>query len=270
MTCKKRIEQAARELFQREGYEGTSLRNIAREAHVGVSSIIYHFKSKADLYKALFPDQAGEKRESVRKKIEKEAKRMFARHGYDGVSIRDIAHQAGVNSASISYYFGSKGELYRQSLNSGRKLVDDFFRQVEKSHKGPRERLFLFESFFEDFAEKEPEQMHIFFWEQLHPTDIFSEEMMVRCVNVVDVITTAIQDGMDSGEFRKDINAVEAGIAWMGMVIYYFVVNDLRQNFHVGASVTVKSYMQEAFDIFIRGIENRPVEQTGLTEEEHK
>ena len=75
---------------------------------------------------------------------------------------------------------------------------------------------------------------------------------------------------MDSGEFRKDINPVEAGIAWLGMVIYYFVVNDLRQNFHVGASVTVKSYMQEAFDIFIRGIENRPVEQNGLTEEEDK
>ena len=257
MTSKEKIEQKARELFQHRGYDRTSLRDIARKADVGVSSIIYYFKSKEILYKTLFPEKAGEKQESVREKIEKEAEQMFARHGYDGVSIRELASKAGVNSAAISYYFGSKGELYRQILNRGRQGMDEFFRQVEESHKGPREKLFLFEKFFEDLAEKNPNQMHIFFWEQMHPTDIFSQDMMSRCANVVEIIKTAIQEGMANGEFRRDINPAEASIAWMGMVIYYFVVDNLRQNFHVEESVSVKSYMQEAFHIFIKGIENR-------------
>lgn len=41
------------------------------------------------------------------------AERLFARHGFDGVSIRDIATAAGVNSALIGYYHGNKETLYR-------------------------------------------------------------------------------------------------------------------------------------------------------------
>jgi AcrR family transcriptional regulator len=36
---------------------------------------------------------------------------LFARSGYAAVSIRDIAAEAGVNSASIAYYFGGKEGL---------------------------------------------------------------------------------------------------------------------------------------------------------------
>ena len=48
---------------------------------------------------------------------------LFAEHGYDGTSVRDIAHHAGVNVAMISYYFGSKEKLmeamftYRMAAN---------------------------------------------------------------------------------------------------------------------------------------------------------
>ena len=40
------------------------------------------------------------------------AERLFATRGYHGVSIRDIAHEAGVQFALISYYYGNKLELY--------------------------------------------------------------------------------------------------------------------------------------------------------------
>ena len=36
---------------------------------------------------------------------------LFAEKGFDGTSVRDIAQQAGVNLAMISYYFGSKEKL---------------------------------------------------------------------------------------------------------------------------------------------------------------
>lgn len=39
------------------------------------------------------------------------AERLFAEHGFEGTSVRDIAQQAGVNVAMISYYFGSKEKL---------------------------------------------------------------------------------------------------------------------------------------------------------------
>jgi AcrR family transcriptional regulator len=40
------------------------------------------------------------------------AEELFAEKGFDGTSVRDIAHLAGVNLAMISYYFGSKEKLF--------------------------------------------------------------------------------------------------------------------------------------------------------------
>lgn len=39
------------------------------------------------------------------------AEQLFSERGFDGTSVRDIAGQAGVNLAMISYYFGSKEKL---------------------------------------------------------------------------------------------------------------------------------------------------------------
>jgi AcrR family transcriptional regulator len=44
------------------------------------------------------------------------AERLFAERGFDGTSVRDIAHEAGVNIAMISYYFGSKENLMEALL----------------------------------------------------------------------------------------------------------------------------------------------------------
>jgi AcrR family transcriptional regulator len=40
------------------------------------------------------------------------AERLFARHGFYGVSVRDITEDAGVDVALVSYHFGGKRELF--------------------------------------------------------------------------------------------------------------------------------------------------------------
>lgn len=45
------------------------------------------------------------------KQIIETAERLFSARGFDGTSVRDIADDAGVNIAMISYYFGSKEKL---------------------------------------------------------------------------------------------------------------------------------------------------------------
>ena len=44
--------------------------------------------------------------------ILRSAERRFAAHGFHGVSIRDIAEEAGVPLALVGYYFGPKVDLY--------------------------------------------------------------------------------------------------------------------------------------------------------------
>lgn len=41
------------------------------------------------------------------------AKKLFARQGFDGTSVRQICEEAGANVALISYYFGGKEKVYR-------------------------------------------------------------------------------------------------------------------------------------------------------------
>lgn len=56
------------------------------------------------------------------------AREQFSREGYDDVGMRDIARQVGVDAAMVSRYFGSKEELYRETLLScsagSRSLID--------------------------------------------------------------------------------------------------------------------------------------------------
>lgn len=40
------------------------------------------------------------------------AKKLFARHGFDGTTVRQICEEAGANVALISYYFGGKEKVF--------------------------------------------------------------------------------------------------------------------------------------------------------------
>jgi AcrR family transcriptional regulator len=55
-----RIQQIALELFAEQGYEGTSLREIAERLDVTKAALYYHFKSKEDIVRSLVGDYMGQ------------------------------------------------------------------------------------------------------------------------------------------------------------------------------------------------------------------
>jgi TetR/AcrR family transcriptional regulator, transcriptional repressor for nem operon len=61
------------------------------------------------------PYPAGHSRE-VRKKIVQSARRLFNRHGFDGVSLKQIMAGAGLTHGGFYSYFASKSELYVEVL----------------------------------------------------------------------------------------------------------------------------------------------------------
>jgi AcrR family transcriptional regulator len=54
-SVRDRILRAARELFLSKGFNGSNLRDIAREANVSMGGIYHHFGSKEEIYDALLP-----------------------------------------------------------------------------------------------------------------------------------------------------------------------------------------------------------------------
>ena len=53
------------------------------------------------------------------------AEALFSRHGYDGVTLRKIAQEAGVDVALANYYFGPKKDLFDAVLLRRAEILND-------------------------------------------------------------------------------------------------------------------------------------------------
>ncbi|MCF6766556.1 TetR family transcriptional regulator [Thiotrichales bacterium 19S3-7] len=70
---------------------------------------------------------------------------LFAKYGFDSVSVRQIAKASDLNIASISYYFGSKDELYLACAeNLVRYLLEKIEAFNEDDYPDAKERLYTY------------------------------------------------------------------------------------------------------------------------------
>ncbi|WP_116368056.1 TetR/AcrR family transcriptional regulator [Parahaliea mediterranea] len=80
---------------------------------------------------------------SKREKILDVAEELFALHGYDGVTLRQIASGAGVDVALASYHFGKKLDLFQAVFDRRAALLNDARRdalhrcQAKAGKRGP-------------------------------------------------------------------------------------------------------------------------------------
>ena len=73
-----------------------------------------------------------EQREASRSAVIKAALSEFARVGYEGASLNEIASLSGVSKPNIVYYFSSKENLWRESVaNLFDRVADDFAAELE-------------------------------------------------------------------------------------------------------------------------------------------
>jgi AcrR family transcriptional regulator len=86
------------------------------------------------------------------------AEGLFARHGFYGVTTRQVAAEAGVDTALIHYYFGAKRELFdavflrrAEILNAERIASMDAY---EKAHAGTMTTEGVIEAFIDPLIER--------------------------------------------------------------------------------------------------------------------
>ena len=68
---------------------------------------------------------------ATRQRIIEEALLLFARHGFDGIGVRDIAQTVGVQHGLIKYHFGTKDELWREAVRLMFARANDILRRAE-------------------------------------------------------------------------------------------------------------------------------------------
>ncbi|PJJ07268.1 TetR family transcriptional regulator [Flavobacterium sp. 1] len=134
------------------------------------------------------------------------AERLFAEKGFDGTSIRDIAKEAKINVAMVSYYFGSKEQLLEAIIMNraaGIKLQIDILTledldPLQKIHK-----------LIELYIDKINSNRGIY---KIMHFEFSSSQRVINLKAFTDLkkgnlksLETIIQDGQDKGIFRKDI-----------------------------------------------------------------
>ncbi len=66
-----RILEVATTFFARKGYNGTSIRDIAREADISISTLYYYAKNKNDLYRQVFEEVYNQEIETIGKVLKR-------------------------------------------------------------------------------------------------------------------------------------------------------------------------------------------------------
>jgi AcrR family transcriptional regulator len=162
------------------------------------------------------------------------AEKLFSRTGFDGTSVRDIAEAAGINTAMISYYFGSKEKLMeeifeRKSLNI-REKVDKL---LQDESLDPLQKMYsLVDKYVEGIMQRK--LFHrILLCEQVinqNPSIIQMVEKMktrnTECVNDL------IRLGQKKGVFKKNIDVPMLINTLIGTISHALLSMDFYRHYH--------------------------------------
>lgn len=129
------------------------------------------------------PPQGYARGEAARLHIIETAVEVFGVHGFEDASTRQIAHRAGVNLASLHYYFGSKQELYRACAEHlavmGEARVVPFLALMDQPGASRDAQLELLRRLLDAFADRlvgprdPPAVVAFFLREQIAPTEAY-------------------------------------------------------------------------------------------------
>jgi len=195
------------------------------------------------------------------------AEKLFAQLGYDGVSMRVIALEAGVSKANIYHHFKSKESLYLAILKSSTDETAQLIEQLAGSEGRFEERLVEFaESHLEHlFHRKNAAKviLHEAFSGDADSSRKLSEEVFGR---IYHRMTEIMQAGQDAGVLRKDLDPALCVILLMGANAFYFQAQEILKHFPEAESVRQADQFSAGMsNVLLNGMLEKPTmtEQTG-------
>ncbi|GAB3947271.1 TetR/AcrR family transcriptional regulator [Kribbella albertanoniae] len=145
--------------------------------------------------------QPGRKRdrEATRARLLECARLRFARDGYDGTSVRDVAGDVGVDPALVFRYFGSKSGLFSDAMATSQEAV--------VLPDGPVEELpakLLHQLVFEDWAEYAGEHPLIAMLRSASHEDMRDRVRQQVCDGYLGVLSE-LAEGNDDKDLRTEL-----------------------------------------------------------------
>lgn len=183
---------------------------------------------------------------------------LFSARGYAAVSIRELAAEAGVNSALINYHFGGKEGLYTAVFEDQFGKIAARFEQTLHSQTNPVDRLQGFIRALIATHQTNPYIRRMMFSELSNPTPIFEKIVKVQIGRIYRLVTRTLQEGIDQGQFRSDLNPTLATVTIAGMINFYFLAEPVIDELVPDTGERDQAFLGTVLAICFEGMQNPP------------
>jgi len=144
----------------------------------------------------------GEKPAAGRERILDQAQRLFLAHGYDGVSIRDIAQACGLSNAVLYYHFGSKRNLYFEVLREHISTLAHRLQEAGAIDGSCRDRLVNIVHAYAQMILEYQDTVQILLRDLASSIGKRSCRCCLTCRPRCFAVAAVLEEGMSSGEVR--------------------------------------------------------------------
>jgi AcrR family transcriptional regulator len=149
--------------------------------------------------------------ERTRAEILEIAQREFARHGYAGARVDDMAALMRTTKRMIYYYYGGKGNLYVAVLEKAYSEVRAAESAIDVEHLAPVEAIRTLAELTFDFHERHQDFIKLVSIENIHQAEHLrkSEVLGTLGTPVVELISRILDAGRAHGDFVAEVDAVD-------------------------------------------------------------
>jgi TetR/AcrR family fatty acid metabolism transcriptional regulator len=154
-----------------------------------------------------------------RRQILDAAVRVFARQGFHGCRVSDIADEAGVAYGLVYHYFRSKEEvLDTLFLERWDVLVATIDEVAAREDMAPRDQLHVIASFIVDSYRYDPDLMKVIIVEVTRAANSFGRTHLVKIREAYDGIAGIVERAQTEGTFKSDVTPQYAAMAFYGTI----------------------------------------------------
>ncbi|MCS0599921.1 TetR family transcriptional regulator [Streptomyces sp. LP11] len=159
------------------------------------------------------PPPAGRARDAARTRAEilDAATREFARAGYDGARVDEIAARTHTTKRMIYYYFGGKEQLFTAVLERAYTASREAERHLDVDHQDPVAAIRRLAELTFDHHERHPEFVRLVSIENIHGAEHLEASDKLGTIGspVLDTLRRVLAAGQEAGRFRGDVDAVD-------------------------------------------------------------
>lgn len=147
----------------------------------------------------------------TRAEILKVAQHEFARHGYAGARVDEIAARMRTTKRMIYYYYGSKERLYIAVLEKAYAEVRAAERTVDVEHLAPVEAIRTLAELTFDHHDAHRDFIQLVAIENIHQAEHIrkSQALAGLATPVLDLIERILDAGQESGDFVTEADAID-------------------------------------------------------------